>query len=338
MISAVDFVFGRRVMARPRQGKLLQLSESLERNEIAISRNSTNRQLRLIRKARQVNARQEQTASFQALKREIQNLRDQLAEWEEWYYCGLWYTSVEYEVDARLRHIKPVIQAKVLASVGNASTAISSSTRAARNVAVHNYSDSIANLTINAATAKASQRGARRNKTAQNHSWDVFALLAGMAAESPTIENAGAFVTASAGDIDNKLGEESSVDDPDCDSLLNILHRHREVHENEIKGIIAESNDRSWMLEYEDIVYVQRDPRPFKVYRIGFGEYERLVRVARLCEDTNVWANGQWVFTDQCFKLEFGDRLMATRDCIDASEHGNKMPEGHVYIIIQRQR
>ena len=108
------------------------------------------------------------------------------------------------------------------------------------------------------------------------------------------------------------------------------LHRRANI-DNQVKELIAKCCDRSWMLEHNDIVYINRDPMPFKVYRIGYGDYERQVRVARLGEDTTVWASGRWVFTDECFNLEVGHQWTATQEYIDASEQENKMPKGQIY-------
>jgi hypothetical protein len=50
-------------------------------------------------------------------------------------------------------------------------------------------------------------------------------------------------------------------------------------------------------------------PWPFRVFRIGFGNYEGSVRVARLDEDTSIFEVGEWVEASRCLKLEISDFL-----------------------------
>lgn len=64
------------------------------------------------------------------------------------------------------------------------------------------------------------------------------------------------------------------------------------------------------------------------MYRIGYGDYEKKVRVARLSEEMSSWSSGRWVGTDQCFKLDVGDRLLATCDCSDSSHDENILTHG----------
>eukprot|EP00973_Karenia_brevis_P025434 3509780-Karenia_brevis.AAC.1 len=79
-------------------------------------------------------------------------------------------------------------------------------------------------------------------------------------------------------------------------------------------------NDDSSKIQNGDIVYVGSDLHPSKVFRVGFDIYEGQLRVAKLHEDTSVWTIGSWVLADDCFKLEVGDKLLATKDLVDATE------------------
>jgi len=97
-----------------------------------------------------------------------------------------------------------------------------------------------------------------------------------------------------------------------------------------IKHVMSSCSDDSWKLLSGDIVNVGDDIFPSRVYRQGFGPYGRHVRVARLDEDPNKWSNGRWAPTDQCFRLDAGDRLRATGDVIDATKSRRMIPNGSV--------
>ena len=86
--------------------------------------------------------------------------------------------------------------------------------------------------------------------------------------------------------------------------------------------------DDSWKLAVGDIVYIDEGARPHRVFRIGFAQYEKEVRVARLHEDTTRWSTGFWVGTDRCYKLEPGDSVTAMKEIIDATEARREIPRG----------
>ena len=64
------------------------------------------------------------------------------------------------------------------------------------------------------------------------------------------------------------------------------------------------------------------------MFRIGYGTYEREVRVAQLHEDLTNRTVGFWVSTDRCYKLEVGDNLVATASIMDATEDKKVIPAG----------
>ena len=72
-----------------------------------------------------------------------------------------------------------------------------------------------------------------------------------------------------------------------------------------------------------------KEPWPLRVYRIGWGQYEGQVRVARLDEDTAVYENGEWVCTSWVLKLEVYDYLDVYSDGLeDALEPRRGIPRG----------
>ena len=149
-----------------------------------------------------------------------------------------------------------------------------------------------------------------------------FSLLDDMANDT-TIVNAGATVIPSAAvETDHNL-------EPG-DSLINQMRERQFADRILVSHVITCCADDSWKLQHGDIVCVGEDPRPSRVYRLGHGDFDGQVRVAWLDEDESIWQNGRWVGTDQCHKLEVGDRLMATSDIIDATDNRRLIPEGTI--------
>ena len=72
-----------------------------------------------------------------------------------------------------------------------------------------------------------------------------------------------------------------------------------------------------------------KEPWPLRVYRIGWGQFEGEVRVARLEEDTAIFENGEWVLTSWVVKLEAYDYLDVCRDGLkEAWEPRRGIPRG----------
>eukprot|EP00973_Karenia_brevis_P080491 11166881-Karenia_brevis.AAC.1 len=59
-----------------------------------------------------------------------------------------------------------------------------------------------------------------------------------------------------------------------------------------VQQVVAASKDESWRLGVLDIVYIGEGSKPHRIFRIGFGQYEKEVRVARLHEDISQWSTG----------------------------------------------
>ena len=155
--------------------------------------------------------------------------------------------------------------------------------------------------------------------------FDPISLLSGMAGDTHDVL-AGACITQHG--IDTPLAEEV-----EGDSLVNVGLKRRQQCGEIVSNIIAVCGDESWRLQHDDIVYIGTGSVPRKVYRIGYGDYEREVRVAGLQENTSLWSTGQWVSTADCYKLERGDRLQAMRNCLDASQDENLLEEGSRYLF-----
>ena len=72
-----------------------------------------------------------------------------------------------------------------------------------------------------------------------------------------------------------------------------------------------------------------KEPWFLRVYRIGWGQFEGEVRVARLEEDTAIFENGEWVLTGWVVKLEAYDYVDVCRDGLkEASESRRGIPRG----------
>ena len=101
-------------------------------------------------------------------------------------------------------------------------------------------------------------------------------------------------------------------------------------------SVIQNCSDMSWKLDPSDIVYVGSDIHPSIVLRNGYGQYERKVRLAGIRENLKDSRTGRWVGTDECFKLEHGDVLVASGNIVDATENKNVIPAGTRCIYIGR--
>ena len=110
--------------------------------------------------------------------------------------------------------------------------------------------------------------------------------------------------------------------------MLNIMHSRRMEHNLLIREAIGACDDDSWQICSEDIVYVGKDERPYVVFRMGYGEYETKVRVARLNENTRNWNVGSWVSTDLCYTLEADDWVIARDDVVAATTCETLIPRG----------
>ena len=66
------------------------------------------------------------------------------------------------------------------------------------------------------------------------------------------------------------------------------------------------------------------------MFPIGYGDYEREVRVAGLLEDISIWSTGTWIGTDRLYKLELNDSLEAIRDCTDATDRKRIIKKGTI--------
>jgi len=89
-------------------------------------------------------------------------------------------------------------------------------------------------------------------------------------------------------------------------------------------------NDDSWELHIGDVVFMDEHTSPLRVYRIGYGDYEKEVRVAGLLEKTSNWTVGMWIRTDRLYKLEINDSLQVIADVVDATEKERLIKNGSV--------
>ena len=114
------------------------------------------------------------------------------------------------------------------------------------------------------------------------------------------------------------------------ESLCSLNMANRASLAEGIRLVKEISDDDSWKLRHGDVIYIKYMRWPFRVFRLGYGDYERDVRVARLHEDTSRRTVGQWVQTDRCYKLEENDTLLAMEAVDDASDPPTRIPEGAV--------
>ena len=250
-------------MARTKQGKLVQLAELIDASGMTAS--ATHHSLRMVRKARQVAARQEMAAKVIELKRINADLMSKLHEWESWYWYGDGNSTVGYEVASRLTVIAPVIEEKVVAAASGRAAVIPGNMRLRRNVAEHIFDTSIDIVTANTTELKRTQRGRRR--TTSNTAFDVWALLENMATTGSSVGVSVCQLVIS----DTCSG---SADD-DGDSILNQLVAMREAAAATVKNVIDICADDSWRLTSGGVVYVGNDPRPMRVLRVGYGTYKK---------------------------------------------------------------
>ena len=82
------------------------------------------------------------------------------------------------------------------------------------------------------------------------------------------------------------------------------------------------------MLQPDDVVFWRDDQVPSFVMRAGYGPYECKVRIAFVHENRHLHGVGRWVCSADCYKLEPGDKIVATANVIDASENRNKITAG----------
>ena len=153
--------------------------------------------------------------------------------------------------------------------------------------------------------------------------WYPFTLLEGMASHCDVVIARAVVASASLEDSHLLVNGES---------LLNLMHEKKFVVSQIIASVLAHCADDSWQLEYGDIVYIGSEIKPSKVIRIGYGDYEREVRVIGLNESENVWASGRWVRTDNCHKLEIGDTVVACANITDATKQFNIIPKGAICV------
>ena len=101
---------------------------------------------------------------------------------------------------------------------------------------------------------------------------------------------------------------DASILDFQGDSIFNQMLDDRASNDDLIRQMCNACNDTSWMLECGDVVYIKSDPRPYKVFRIGFGpQFGGKVRVAQIKEDAIQWEKGSWRSTADTFMLDAGD-------------------------------
>jgi len=300
--------------------------------------------LRMIRNARRENAKVECLNKITNLNKELQGLRDQLSEWENWYHChggdnGITYLPVpsmlakrcRMKLDSMISHYADCDKLRMDVHSGSLASYLAGSAKSKvhthGNIASHVRMFSNPSLDVaSEGELHSLQRGSRKaRKTVKNGGdrFDVWALLQGMASTSSCIYNTGGSMAAShmtspSNGFDRSLG----------DSLLNILLDHRARCESQVKNVIKSCLDDSWKLAIGYIVYIGEHDKPHRVFRIGYREYEREVWVARLHENINLRSTGFWVSTDRCYKLEPNDSVTVTDDIIAATEDKRLIPHG----------
>ena len=208
--------------------------------------------------------------------------------------------------------IEPIIAERVCAAATGRQPAISGSARVRRNVAEHVFDQKI-NISLESDVApKRAQRGKPHG------AMEVFELLRGMAMEPPSIVNAGGQVPV----------EDAPVYIEWEGVSLSDLSLARRADNEAVIEKVKEGADLSWQLVYGDIVYEGGSRWPHRVVRIGWGQYEKEVRIVRLPEDAGKWESGKWCNTSRLFKLEAGDVLEVIEAVEDASEDRRMIPRG----------
>lgn len=140
-------------------------------------------------------------------------------------------------------------------------------------------------------------------------------MLHGMAAVSSSIVVTGAVLSDGSGNTPHDASGDS-----DSDSLLNRWMAQRMEHNQLINDVIRICGDDSWHLEIDDIVYLGSEAFPQRVIKVGYGDYEREVRVAGVGEDISDRRAGRWVRTGRLHLLEVDDSLEVLSELYDATE------------------
>ena len=112
------------------------------------------------------------------------------------------------------------------------------------------------------------------------------------------------------------------------ESLCNLRHARQMNADAVIASLKEQCADTSWQLHTGDIVYEDVSRWPHRVIRMGWGQYEREVRIIRLTEDENSWESGRWCDTSRLFKLEVNDNLEVMESVVDASADRQIIPAG----------
>lgn len=154
--------------------------------------------------------------------------------------------------------------------------------------------------------------------------FDIWALLGGMATLAPAPICGGVLLPG------------PPVGDflPEGDALHNLIINKRSELEADIVRIRALFDDPTWQLYPGDIVYWNSERWPSVVIRVGWGQYERQVRIKRITEP-NLWETGWWCYTDQLFKLEVNDKLEAMDTVADAFDEQRVIPVGAVCQLVR---
>ena len=175
-----------------------------------------------------------------------------------------------------------------------------------------------------------SQLHCSEEESAAETSDGVLRMLSGMAADTSRYAAGGILLNSTAGDSE---GSTEQVDMND-DSLMNCMVARRVASTRIVQEMIRACQDTSWQILCGDIVYIEEEFRPMRVFRIGFGEYEREVRVASMLDDTSKWSTGMWVRTDRLHKLDYQDSLLVIADLVDATEAKNVIKKGSVCTFL----
>ena len=302
-------------VARSQHGKLLKLAQlTKESNNYEEHIHCLRRDQRFIRQARREAAKQDLLAKVRDQQSEIGRLKDTLLQWQSWYE-GSYYD--DDDVRARLEWITPVIREKVAAANGGRTPNIPGNMRLRRNVAEHVF---VKGMNV---TKAGSQDLQKFQRAGRSKPFDAFTLLEGMAKEPSSIRCAGGtLLSCSAATVDEDV--------PDSNSILNLMIDKRSRSCIIVQKVLEECKDDTWRLQIDDIMYMDNRASPFRVYRIGYGDYEREVRVAALDENTADRRAGMWVRIDSLYKLEINDSLQVMEDVIDATEKKRLIKRGSV--------
>ena len=153
----------------------------------------------------------------------------------------------------------------------------------------------------------------------ESHEFSAWELLGNMAAHPPDVVNCGGSLLTP-GMAEPVVGE----------SLLTAVNSSRAASACALAQLNKACADTSWMLKSGDIVFWRDDQIPSIVMRVGYGSYEREVRIAFVNESLNLRGVGRWVSSADCYKLDPGDNLVATTSVVDASEERREIPAGAI--------